>query len=141
MTSSIKFYTTISIFALQMISNYTYASYLTQSDLDRFSYWHNILNLNLNFSKCKMTTFTRSRSSLISKYFLHGNAIFCEVDCLIELGIEFSYDLEGSHQTHGVIRFLKLLVVSLVPCDYRITFIKNHWLKYFALDLNWSMML
>jgi hypothetical protein len=81
-----------------------------QSDLNRFSNWFNTLGLTLNFPKCKIMTFTRSRSSLISQYFLNSKAVFRAVDCNTDLGFKLNSNLDPSnHIEHVCCKALKIL--------------------------------
>jgi hypothetical protein len=79
-----------------------------QSNLNRFSNWFNTLGLTLNFPKCKIMTVTRSRSPLISQYFLNGKAVSRAVDCITDLGFKLNSNLDPSnHIEHVCCKALK----------------------------------
>jgi len=86
-----------------------------QSDLNRFSDWCNTLGLTINYSKCKIMTFTRSRSPLKSQYFLNGNAISRAIECVMDLGFRLSYNLDPSvHIEYVCCKAFKTLFCALV---------------------------
>lgn len=58
----------------------------------------NILcGFTINFTRCKMLIFTRSRSALRSQYFLNGNAASHTVDRVMDLGFKLISNLDPSN--------------------------------------------
>ena len=93
-----------------------------QSDLDRFSNWFKSLGLTLNFDKCKIMTFTRSRSPIMSPYFISNVAITRTMDYVMDLGFKLSCNFDPTaHIEYVCCKALKTLglVIRLIK-DFRL---------------------
>jgi len=94
-----------------------------QSDLDRFSNWFNPLGLSLNLDKCKTMTFTRSRSPLMSPYFINNAVVTRVMDCVMDLGFKLSSNLDPTAHIEYILccKALKTLgLVMLIIKDFRL---------------------
>ncbi|XP_022162322.1 uncharacterized protein LOC111028091 [Myzus persicae] len=67
-----------------------------QSDINQFLELFDKLNLSLNISKCKVMTFTRSRTSLVFPYHLRDTVISRCNDFIMDLGFKFTSHLDPS---------------------------------------------
>jgi hypothetical protein len=93
-----------------------------QSDLDRFSNWFESLGLSLNLDKCKIMSFARSRSPLMTPYFINNAAVTRAVDCVMDLGLKLSCNLDPSaHIEYMCCKALKTLgLVMRLTKDLRL---------------------
>ncbi|KAL4126471.1 hypothetical protein QTP88_010693 [Uroleucon formosanum] len=88
-----------------------------QSDIDRFSNWFNTLGLSLNLDKCKNMTYTISRSSIMSPYFINNAAVSRTMDYVMDLGFKLSCNLDPTtHIEYVCCKALKTfgLVIRLI---------------------------
>jgi len=61
-----------------------------KSNLDSFVNWFKNIGLSLNISKCKILTYTRSRSPIIHSYNILGSAILRTNESFIDLGFKLT---------------------------------------------------
>lgn len=72
------------------------------------------LGLSLNLDKCKIMTFTRSRSPLMSPYFINNAAVTRAMD----LGFKLSCNLDPTAHIESVCcKALKTLTLLVLLCD------------------------
>lgn len=62
-----------------------------QSDLNSFVNWLKNISLSLNISKCKILTYTRSRSPIIHSYNILGSEIVRANESVIDLGFKLEF--------------------------------------------------
>jgi len=67
-----------------------------QSDIYQFVELFDKLNLSLNIFKCKVMTFTRSRTSLVFPYHLRDTVISRCYNFIMDLGFKFTSNLDPS---------------------------------------------
>lgn len=93
-----------------------------QADLNRFSDWCGALGLSLNLSKCKIMSFTRTRSPFFFSYCLNSTVIPRVLDCVMDLGFKLSYNLDpGPHIQYVCCKALKILgFVMRLARDFRL---------------------
>lgn len=65
-----------------------------QQDLDRFTAWFEALGLSLNISKCKVMSFSRSKSPIMHSYFVNDSIINRVYDTVLDLGFKFNSSLD-----------------------------------------------
>ena len=84
--------------------------------------WFNTLGLSLNLDKCKIMTFTRSRSPIMSPYFIHNVTITRNMNYVMDLGFKLTSNLDPTaHIEHVCCKALKTLglVIRLIK-DFRL---------------------
>jgi len=81
-----------------------------QIDINTFSEWFDKLGLSLNLSKCKVMTFTRIHSPIVSYRLGKSGIIRVTNDCVMDLGFKFNSKLDpGPHINYVCCKALKTL--------------------------------
>jgi hypothetical protein len=93
-----------------------------QSDLDSFVYWFKNIGLSLNVSKCKILTYTRSRSPIIYSYNILGSEILRANESVIDLGFKLTSSLDPRpHIDMVCCKALKILgFINRLASDFKL---------------------